>query len=794
MRAQIPFTDRSRVPQRLQVALQVFEVLGLQPDLRRVRLDLLAEQLAMHAKEGAAATAQALQQDEGLGPQSRRELTMRMADLRCQQSRPHEALELLDRLHPPVNRDEKEWPYVQVIRANSLRLAERWAEAEAAFEELAHRSQLDVEANPDSLQPRAHLANALTYLGVIALKQHRVEEGLARFAEVEALFAERFILALPRLEFFSLAAGALWDAGRFADAERKLDAAIRVRDGLEQDMGDPWQREAFLVTWAWLDQKRAALSLRRGDAATAFEGFERSKSRVLRSIARSHAPRGTEVRALAAGLEAAYGRARAELAQHSAALEVTAQDDPGRDGLVESIRRLRQHADALRRLVETRHVEAAARVAFPASTQSVAEDADMILDLDRGARWALVSYIAADEGIGVVVRTPAHINGVWLDQPTYSDLRASVLDRWSVVRNRLRRGMASQADWDTALKEGISELSKYLMTPIEWLLESDAVERLAIVPHRSLHLVPFAALTDKRGKPLVDRFRGICVLPSVSLAADLLRRRPVPREGDITIFASPDSAAPLMGLEAALIEALWEKRGKTTTNLVGAQANPAALFKCAPESGIVHLACHGYWDSDEFHRSGLWLSSPPTDAVPIFGCSGGRVTLSAILGAMDLSYCSLTVLSACESGLALTSAADDPLGFPFLMALAGSRSVIASLWRIPDEATMLLMTNLHRRIAGGTPTAEALTQAQGWLRALPAQQAVVMLKEARALLQSLEDVPQVIRDQATAALDRGITRAQTSNEPPYAHPNHWAAFSCTGPPEAAVTTDARRGW
>jgi len=118
-------------------------------------------QLALHATAAAEANAEALQADEELGPRSRRELTMYLADLRSQQRRPLEALGLLDQIAPPVTEGEAQWPYVQIIRANSLRLAGRLAEAQPAYEALAARLRRNVEANEADLGMRASPANAL---------------------------------------------------------------------------------------------------------------------------------------------------------------------------------------------------------------------------------------------------------------------------------------------------------------------------------------------------------------------------------------------------------------------------------------------------------------------------------------------------------------------------------------------------------------------------------------------------------------------------------------------------------
>jgi CHAT domain-containing protein len=131
----------------------------------------------------------------------------------------------------------------------------------------------------------------------------------------------------------------------------------------------------------------------------------------------------------------------------------------------------------------------------------------------------------------------------------------------------------------------------------------------------------------------------------------------------------------------------------------------------------------------------------------------------------------LTILSACDSGLALVSAADDPLGMPFVVALAGSRTVIASLWPVPDQATMLMMADLHRRLIAGAPPADALAQSQSWLRTLAPDTAAVELGVAREFLTSLPELPAAIRRRAATDLDQAIAMRKRHTSPPTATPN-----------------------
>jgi CHAT domain-containing protein/tetratricopeptide (TPR) repeat protein len=162
---------------------------------------------------------------------------------------------------------------------------------------------------------------------------------------------------------------------------------------------------------------------------------------------------------------------------------------------------------------------------------------------------------------------------------------------------------------------------------------------------------------------------------------------------------------------------------------------------------ILHLATHGFFLQDRPHdpnqerlglanfdaEAGRLLGPPPEDPLLRAGlvlagantwlrggalpdeAEDGLLTAEDVSG-LDLLGTELVVLSACETGLGEVRIGEGVFGLQRAFILAGAKTLVMSLWCVPDEATRELMEDFYGRLLAGEPSADALHAAQQTLR------------------------------------------------------------------------------
>src|SRR5215213_1201475 len=304
---------------------------------------------------------------------------------------------------------------------------------------------------------------------------------------------------------------------------------------------------------------------------------------------------------------------------------------------------------------------------------------------------------------------------------------------------------------DNRYLEKATQLSQMLLGPVA---EQLGTKRLIVVTEGALQYVPFEALpvpgtvpTASETPSFLIQSNEIVVLPSmltlmtmrasrihsaspgriVAVIADPVFSRSDERvqSGELSSSLAHAASSPVPEeTPAALLRAGGPGR------LVHASEEADAISEAAPwgttmvakgfdatretamsprigEYQIVHFATHGFLDSEHPELSSLVLSKVDQHGVKM----SGLLTFPDIYS-LDLSA-ELIVLSACQTALGKEIKGEGLVGLSHSFMSAGAKSVVASLWKVDDRATFVLMSDFyHSMLSRGVRPVAALRAAK----------------------------------------------------------------------------------
>ncbi len=350
-----------------------------------------------------------------------------------------------------------------------------------------------------------------------------------------------------------------------------------------------------------------------------------------------------------------------------------------------------------------------------------------------------------------------------------------------------------------------------------------------VCPDGPLAALPWAALpTRRRGEPggaatgrVLLEDCAIALVPHGPMLAQQLTRA-TPRRPGGTLLAvgavdydgPPDPTAPHVGEELVLRPAErsgpagpWTALAGTASELDrlaalaralpgapplaerrGRAAGVAQVLADLPRARVAHLATHGFFAApqteerrrlyapDAFLMEGrLRLGAAARHPLLQVGLvlaganrpgARGLLTGEALAG-LPLDGLDLVVLSACDSGRGEANVGEGVYGLQRAFHVAGCPTVVASLWKVDDDATAALMAVFYHQLwVEKQPPLEALRRAQ------------------LALLHHPADVPALAKGRGadfTEAVQRVGRPTGPKEERPKRSPvKHWAAFVLSG--------------
>lgn len=274
-----------------------------------------------------------------------------------------------------------------------------------------------------------------------------------------------------------------------------------------------------------------------------------------------------------------------------------------------------------------------------------------------------------------------------------------LVDRFRFQVSKFRLGEEYVAVHSDALLAGtnriLADLYAALIDPAAD--EMFDARRLVVVPHGALHYLPFHALIDPSGAPLVERV-DIAYAPSATVLASCYERPSVPEGlGSRLLVGVPDVTIPRVAGEIAALKASF---GESVV-LAGEQATEAAFRRHAPDADVIHLASHAVFREDNPLFSAIRLADGWLSLYDLY-----NLRLRA----------SLVTLSACETGVSNVLGGDELVGLARGFFQAGTASLVVSLWAVDDASTATLMQRFYAHLDAGHGPAAALRAAQIELR------------------------------------------------------------------------------
>ncbi|MBD2206697.1 tetratricopeptide repeat protein [Calothrix sp. FACHB-1219] len=299
------------------------------------------------------------------------------------------------------------------------------------------------------------------------------------------------------------------------------------------------------------------------------------------------------------------------------------------------------------------------------------------------------------------------------DNTTLAELVSSTRNSLGVVDDdrSIFESQFNNPNNEKAQRENLQKLHQLLIKPIADLLPTNPNQPVTFVPQSSLFLVPFPALMDEQGKPIMEKHT-ILTAPAIQVL-DFTHQLGAGRRtnyNNALIVGNPTMplvstepnkpATKLKPLPGAELEAKTIAKMLKTQPILGKEATKANILQRLSSFDVIHLATHGW--ADDNRGLGSWIAFAPSLN------DDGLLKAEEIL---DLKLkAQLVVLSACETGKGKLSG-DGVIGLSRSLISAGVPSVLVSLWQVPDEPTQYLMVEFYKSLQTQPDKALALRQA-----------------------------------------------------------------------------------
>ncbi|NER00390.1 MAG: CHAT domain-containing protein [Cyanothece sp. SIO2G6] len=369
------------------------------------------------------------------------------------------------------------------------------------------------------------------------------------------------------------------------------------------------------------------------------------------------------------------------------------------------------------------------------------------LSAASGEQSALIYTLATPDALELILVLP---NG--------SVVHRTVRDAASFQLNRtireLHRSLTLRRNPQSPRSLAPSQrLYQWIMKPLEPILDSAQIDVLLFCAGPGLRTLPFAALHD--GQRFLSELYGVALIPAFNLINP--HHQPLQDVPILAMGASEFQQLDNLPAVPSELEAIAQLPWPSTTAI-----NPAFTVDNLTQHlqtasfPIVHLATHAQFLPGNLDQSFLQLWDNETLNL--------RQVNELPWKEADVD---LLVLSACQTAVGDRQA---ELGFAGVAYQAGVNSTVASLWRVSDLGTFVLMQEFYAQLINPTvqTKVEALRRAQQTLINGDVYIQDGQIHNPRGTL----PLPPFLGESAEAQ----------SIETDFANPYYWSAFTLIGNP------------
>jgi CHAT domain-containing protein len=388
-------------------------------------------------------------------------------------------------------------------------------------------------------------------------------------------------------------------------------------------------------------------------------------------------------------------------------------------------------------------------------------------------RTAIVEWYITGEKILAFIITSGQRCGITVWQSSPEDLKALLKRTYGYLRLYYRND--NKRWWRKQLESRLQNLAEILHLDEILSRVPPECDRLILIPHRFLHILPLHALpvspqivrrAGGEGKYLLDLFpRGVQYAPSCQLLK-LAQSQERPDFQNLFAIQNPTKDLIYTDLEVETIRSFLPSSEVLARQAATEEA--VKNYQNFPSVHCGHFSCHGEFNPISPLESALILADKE------------HWTLGEIFE-LSIPQCRLVTLSACETGFTdPNSLSDEYIGLPSGFLFAGSPSVVSSLWTVSDVSTAFLMIKFYENLTSageGVSVAIALKQAQKWLRDLTIEELDGFLEQYKP---QVEKTLAQWRKGQRLRFEESLKQIRQRQPHPFVNPYYWAAFTATG--------------